>query len=279
MSNLAVHSQERDSKSQALAERLQLPLINAIDQFAGLVLSYKEKKLTLNRPSDRDAGSICVDFNDAKLAYRISQALSREAVVKAVGGCIFRRSDASSAPHVIDATAGLGQDAFILAAAGWQVSLVEQSPIIHALLEDGLQRARNAVWQGPHEQLNVDQEPAARQSRLLADILQRLYLCEAGDSADVLPTLKPASVIYLDPMFPGREKSARVKKNRFLLQQLHGDQGSGKGLLTTALGLAPKVVVKRPRLAQHLDGLQPASSLTGKTSRFDIYVGARKPFN
>ncbi|HDZ09848.1 class I SAM-dependent methyltransferase [Pseudohongiella sp.] len=271
MHKLVIHSQHGDAKSQRLAQQLQLPLVDAADHHDGLMLSYLDDKLTLNRPCDREAGSVCVDFSDAKLTFRLAQALSREAVVKAVGGCVPARTDASSVPHVIDATAGLGQDAFILAAAGWQVSLVEQSPIIHALLEDGLRRARDAVSEATHNHLISD--PAARRAQMLADILGRLQLCTAGDSVDVLPKLKPASVIYLDPMFPGREKTARVKKNRFLLQQLHGAEGSGEGLLTIALGLAAKVVVKRPRLAVPLDGLKPASSLTGKTSRFDIYVG------
>lgn len=277
MNTLVIHSQQGDAKSQRLARQLQLSLVDATDQHDGLVLCYQEDKLTLSRPSNREAGSVCVDFNDAKLSFRLAQALSREAVVKAVGGCVPARTQASSIPHVIDATAGLGQDAFILAAAGWRVSLVEQSPIIHALLEDGLRRARDAASHDTQTHQNT--EPAARRAQMLTDILGRLELCAVGDSAKVLPTLQPASVIYLDPMFPGREKAARVKKNRFLLQQLHGTEGSGEGLLAVALSLAAKVVVKRPRLAAPLDGLKPASSLTGKTSRFDIYVGDRAAVN
>lgn len=275
MINVVVLGLQTDSRSQQLAQRLQLPLISSAAGHAGLMLSYENDKLTLSRPLERDAGAVCVDFMDARLIFRLSQALSREAVVKAVGGCVPMGN--SAAPHLIDATAGLGQDAFILAAAGWQVSMVEHSGVVHALLEDGLRRARDAVAKSVSTRLNT--QPSARQGRILADILRRLHLCEPGDSADTLPTLEPASVIYLDPMFPAREKAARVKKNRVLLQQLHGDAGSGEGLLPIALTLAAKVVVKRPRLAQPLAGLPPASCLTGKTSRFDIYVGARANIN
>lgn len=276
MTRVVIHGEQSDDRSQQLAERLQLPLISTAAGHESLMLSYRNDKLTLSWPLNRDAGVVCVDFTDAGLNFRLSQALSREAVVKAVGGCVPRQSAGSAAPHLVDATAGLGQDAFILAAAGWQVSMIEQSRIVHALLEDGLRRARD-VAQGAGT--GSDTEPSARRARMLADILARLHLCEVGDSADTLPTLKPASVIYLDPMFPAREKAARVKKNRVLLQQLHGEEGSGEGLLPIALNLAAKVVVKRPRLAGALQGLLPASSLTGKTSRFDIYVGARAKIN
>lgn len=261
MSALAIQYDPDNANCEALAQRLSLPLISATDQHPGLLLSYRQNKLTLSQPMLRDAGAVCVDFCDPRLSFRLAQALSREAVVKAVGGCVPRVPASETAPHLIDATAGLGQDAFILAAAGWQVTLIEQSPVIHALLEDGLQRARDPVSLSRQHQ------------RILQGALSRLSLCPAGNSMDMLPSLPPASVIYLDPMFPAREKAARVKKNRFLLQHLHGDQGAGEGLLPLALSLSAKVVVKRPRLAQPLGDVLPASSLTGKTSRFDIYVG------
>lgn len=271
MSRLVILHDPDNPGSDNLAERLNLPLVGASDQHDGLLLSYQNHRLTLSQPSLRDAGTVCVDFCDVRMSFRITQALSREAVVRAVGGCIPKVSGSHRAHHLIDATAGLGQDAFILAAAGWQVSLIEQSPVIHALLEDGLQRARNAV-SGAHDDLSLADQ---RHLRMLSDILPRMQLLEPGDSIEVLPDLTPASVIYLDPMFPTRDKAARVKKNRFLLQHLHGAQGAGEGLLPCALALASKVVVKRPRLAQPLEGVLPASSLSGKTSRFDIYVGKR----
>lgn len=260
MTHLAIQYDPANANSEALAQRLNLPLVSSTDEHQGLLLSYRNNRLTLSQPMARDAGSVCVDFCDSRLAFRLAQSLSREAIVKAVGGLAAKHPDSDATPQLIDATAGLGQDAFILAAAGWQVSLIEQSPVIHALLEDGLQRARAAASAPPHQ-------------RILQKILPRLHLCEPGNSLALLPTLPAAAVIYLDPMFPAREKTARVKKNRYLLQHLHGDHGAGEGLLPLALSLAAKVVVKRPRLAQPLEAMAPASSLTGKTSRFDIYVG------
>jgi 16S rRNA (guanine1516-N2)-methyltransferase len=277
MNELGIQRDDVDDKSELLAERLQIPLVHAPDKHAGLLLSYQNDRLTLSLPSDREAGSVCVDFTDPKLKFRLAQALSREAVVKAVGGCVSRLSDTSAASHVIDATAGLGLDGFILAAAGWQVSLIEQSPVMHALLGDGLRRSHLLVSQVNNDTLQSDR--ALRQLRIFGETLARLHLCDHGDSIDVLPTLPAAAVIYLDPMFPERGKTARVKKNRFLLQRLHGTHGAGQGLLTLSLRLAPKVVVKRPRQAEPLERLKPASSLTGKTSRFDIYVGRAHAVN
>jgi 16S rRNA (guanine1516-N2)-methyltransferase len=222
---------------------------------SGLQLSVEDGRLTLCLPEEPEAGVLYVDFCSAKFNFRRNQPLGSEAVVKAAGGCV----SADSVHHLIDATAGLGEDAFLLAAAGWHVSMIEQSEVVHALLQDGLDRARR------HAQDNRD-------SQLMA-VLDRLKLSECADSAVCMSTLPRAEVVYLDPMFPERLKTARVKKNRYLLQQLHGEEAEGKSLLPIALRAAPKVVVKRPRLASFLAGMQPASSRVGKSSRFDIYVG------
>lgn len=218
-----------------------------------------EGRLCLESSVDPSAGRLWVDFTDPGLTYRRRQALRHEALVKAVGGCRRSGEDAAFDNSLIDATAGLGQDAFILACAGWHVTLIEQSPQVHALLADGLQRALAISEQGTDEQLRT--------------ALRRMQLLAVADSSERLQELDPVAVIYLDPMFPEREKSARVKKNRFLLQQLHGPEARGEGLLEQALRRSRKVVVKRPRLAPVLDGCKPSADISGKTSRFDIYAG------
>ena len=223
---------------------------------AGLALVYHDDILCLMDESDAAAGRVWVDFDHPELHFRRRQALSREFLIRAVGGLRPRQvaRNISGEGHIIDATAGLGQDAFMLACAGWHVTLQEQSEVVHALLADGLQRALRAEDEG------------------LRQVVARMTLCAPGDAVTRLAQLPSAEVIYLDPMFPARDKSARVKKNRFLLQRLHGDEGQGVGLLDTALRLTSKVVVKRPRLAPPL-GRAPSAKIQGKTSRFDIYVG------
>jgi 16S rRNA (guanine1516-N2)-methyltransferase len=137
--------------------------------------------------------------------------------------------------------------------------LCEQSAVVHALLSDGLLRARQQSINSGDSQL--------------ADALQRMMLLPPMDSVSYLQTCDRVAVVYLDPMFPEREKSARVKKNRFLLQRLHEHGAQGDGLLGSALAVAPRVVVKRPRTAPFLDTLKPVGNVSGKTSRFDIYAG------
>lgn len=232
------------------------------------VLFHQQNRLCLGLPDEPDAGILTVDFFDPAILHRISRPLSAESLVKATGS---RPKDAGPHPlatgqrmsesraHLVDATAGLGLDAFILACAGWQVTMVEQSPLIHALLADGLKRGLETASQ-------------ANNKSMLAN-LERLYLMPVSDSLQVLPQLPGAAVIYMDPMFPEREKSARVKKNRYLLQQLHGEEAQGENLLTLALKLAQKVVVKRPQHAHPLDYIKPSGSIHGKTARFDIYAG------
>lgn len=225
-------------------------------------------RLCLRLPDEPEAGVLTVDFFDPAVLHRIRHSNISESVVKAMGP---RPKDAGPHPlasagtlsdyktHLIDATAGLGLDAFILACAGWQVTMVEQSPLVHALLADGLERGLMTAGQ-----LN---------DKFMLESLQRMYLTPVSDSREILSRLPDACVIYLDPMFPDREKSARVKKNRHLLQQLHGDEAQGESLLKLALGLTHKVVVKRPLHASHLDDIKPSGVISGKTARFDIYAG------
>lgn len=260
MNTVAILEQTPDPQIRELARELNLTRVATPADHTGLLLFYQNQRLCLGIAGDNSSGTICVDFTDPKLNFRRQQPLSRESVVKAVGGCV--KQSASTQQHLIDATAGLGLDSFILAAAGWQVSMIEQSPVIHALLRDGLAHARRTAG------LDQAGNPG------LAEVLDRMHLLPPEDSLGLLATLPPARVIYLDPMFPERGKAARVKKNRFLLQQLHGEEAAGDGLLDLAMKLAPKVVVKRPRLAPPLDNKKASASLSGKTSRFDIYVGS-----
>ena len=166
-------------------------------------------------------------------------------------------------PQLLDLTAGLGRDGFILASLGAQVTMIERNPIIHALLADGLYRACD----------KAEEDPA------LAEILQRIKtVCQ--DSVDYLETLTDQQcpdIIYLDPMFPPREKSSKVKKEMQIFHQLVGLDDAGV-LLTAALGKARyRVVVKRPVHAPVLNGREPGYSLKGKSTRFDVYPLQKLP--
>lgn len=173
--------------------------------------------------------------------------LSRELLVRAV------KVKGIGEPLVVDATAGLGEDSFLLAAAGCRVLLFEYDPVIFALLSDALERAKR------------DPETAPIASRMT------LF---PGDSIPALPTLTPhPDVVLLDPMFPERTKSALVKKKFQLLHQLERPCENERALFDAALAAHPKrIVIKRPAKGPYLAGVKPSYSLSGSAVRFDCVV-------
>ncbi|MCP5358096.1 MAG: class I SAM-dependent methyltransferase [Pseudomonadales bacterium] len=233
-----------------LSARLGIPLYDPGEP-CDFLLFYQQGSLCLRQMSDTTVGAVRVDFDNEALYYRQRRQTQPEALLKAAG------IKNGQGIHAVDATAGLGLDAFLLASAGCQVTLFERSPILHALLEDGLRRALQSA------------------EERVRDAAMRMHLVQA-DSVDAIASVTPApELIYLDPMFPERRKSAKVKKHMLLLQQLlHGQGGDRETeLLAVALASAHKrVVVKRPRLAEPLAGRRPSHQLEGKSSRFDVYV-------
>ena len=153
----------------------------------------------------------------------------------------------------VDATAGLGEDALLLAAAGFSVQLFEYDPVIAALLRDALRRAAELPE--------------------LAEIVGRMQLLEE-DSLAALPQLATApDVILLDPMFPERQKSALIKKKFQLLQKLERPCADEIELVNAAVAAHPrKVVIKRPLKGPYLAGRKPSYSLKGKAIRYDCLV-------
>lgn len=187
----------------------------------------------------------------SRMVPRLAQgALSRELLVRAA------RVRGAEAPCAVDATAGFGEDSLLLAAAGFSVELFECNPVIAALLQDGLERAVFTPELA---------DPASRMRVHVGDSIQGLgELCAAGVRPDV---------VYLDPMFPGRTKSAAVKKKFQLLHRLEQPCADEETLVRAALTAATrKVVVKRPVKGPLLAGLKPSSQLKGKAVRYDILI-------
>ncbi len=233
-----------DLAASKWAERLGLP-IEAEAEFA---LQVGREGLQLIELAQNAAGPIRADFVTGAVAHRrLYGGGNGQMTAKAAG------IQPGIRPVVVDATAGLGRDAFVLARLGCELTLIERHPLISALLEDGLQRALADREVGP--------------------IVERMRLI-GGDAIDILSAWngEPPQVIYLDPMFPLREKSALVKKEMRLFRPLAGDDDDAPALLEAALTLAShRVVVKRPRKAPAITGEQPGYVLEGKSSRFDIY--------
>ncbi|AUY36042.1 SAM-dependent methyltransferase [Pseudomonas soli] len=233
------------AQAEAWAQRLGLPLVDEAAEFA---VQLGAEGLQIQQLGPQAPGPVRVDFVEGQAAHRrLYGGGNGQMIAKAVGIAQGVR------PRVLDATAGLGKDAFVLASLGCEMTLIERQPLIAALLEDGLARARGDAEIGPI---------VARMQLLTGNAIERMRAWER----------EAPQVIYLDPMFPHRDKSALVKKEMRVFRPLVGDDLDAPALLEAALALAThRVVVKRPRKAPIIEGGKPSHSLEGKSSRYDIY--------
>ena len=215
-----------------------------------LILGFEEDVLCLRRAGDKEK-PVFVDFVGGKAGHRRKFGGGKgQDIAKAVG------LNKGVTPHVLDGTGGLGRDAFVLATLGCSVTLIERSPVIAALLQGGIDRARLAPE--------------------VAAIANRMKLINE-DSRQAMQTMaaegQQFDVVYLDPMFPHREKSALVKKEMRIFQDLLSGDPDADELLAPAEALAAyRVVVKRPRHAPDLADKEPTYRLEGKACRYDIHA-------
>jgi len=247
-------------KAELLAQQLSLPVINLpqkteqIDNFDFVFLlslaliAENEFRLELHFPKHRFA-PVYVDFQNQSLLYRQKFGGGRQQpLARAIG------LKHGWAPRVVDATAGLGRDAFILASLGCQVHMLERNPIIHALLKDGLRRLK--ISEANTKLANLT---------LSLDLTESLAWLQSFNNA--------IDVVYLDPMYPHRSKSALVKKEMRVLRQLVGDDLDIESVLEFALTKANnRVVVKRPKTATSIGNITPSHSIAAKNTRFDVYI-------
>lgn len=235
-STLSVGFEKHDFSGQALelAKRLGLKVNNTNLPR----LHVTSERIELLMP---EFSPLAVDFSQGTWKRR-HDAGKKQGLVRAC--------KPSSGMQIIDATAGWGRDAALLASFGAKVLMLERSPIMAALLEDGLKR------------MESDSSLVKRLSLKQTDATTFLYDLPEEDYPDV---------IYLDPMHPVRQKSALVKKEMQALQQILGPDEDAQTLIQIAQKRAlHRVVVKWP---QHEKPLTPPSmSLEGKTVRFDVYI-------
>ncbi len=234
-----------------MAERLSLPWC-AHASLAELKLRIDAGCLVLAGDESRYGKPLKADFVEGRASHRRRFGGGRSQLVAKACGLGKRGS-----VHVVDATAGLGRDAFVLASLGAAVLMIERVPAIFALLEDGLIRAAGDV-----------------ETAVIAGRMQ-LALGDAGQQLEALVAKAGFSpeVIHLDPMFPHRDKSALVKKEMRIFRELAGSDDDAPRLLQAALEVAThRVAVKRPRKAPPIEGPPPHHVIEGKTSRYDLYV-------
>jgi 16S rRNA (guanine1516-N2)-methyltransferase len=245
--NIIADSSTQHASAEKLAAELAIPFDASLATDYSLHLTTAGICLQKNNSS---SSPLIIDFTQGKAAYRQQNtSLKREALARALG------LKNHTQPYIVDATAGLGRDSFILAGLGFEITLLERSPIIQVLLEDGIARA----------QQNEKTATAAKRMRLFKNnAIEWLQTREPQERPDI---------IYLDPMFPTRTKSSLVKKDMQIFHDIVGNDDDGAQLLTTALACATqRVVVKRPRLAPTLTDITPTFSHIGKSCRFDVYL-------
>ncbi|WP_386628811.1 class I SAM-dependent methyltransferase [Sulfitobacter geojensis] len=196
----------------------------------------------------RGPAELRVDFVNGPVAHRLRFGGGRgQDLAKAMG------LRGGKTPTIIDATAGLGRDAFLLASLGAEVTLIERSDKMHALLEQGMQRA-------------------AAEGGQLREIIDRMTLLK-GDAKDLLPDLSGESIL-IDPMHPPRKSSALVKQELRQVREIVGSDEDAADLVRAALAKATKrVVLKWPAKADPIEGIRPCThQIIGKSTRYDVFM-------
>lgn len=239
-------------RAEELSKFLSLPVFEgdftkAAEKFSFLLLISKEG-IKLKKLGEKKLRPIMVDFLSGKNIFRKNQGGGKKQLIARAVGIGKKRK-----LKVLDVNAGLGGDAFFLASLGAEVIMLERSPIIALLLEDGLQRAT-----GFFKKEKIDLK------LLNQDALQYLNTINLSSKPDV---------IYLDPMYPVRKKSALGSKEMMILKEMVGEDLDSSAVLSLALKIAlSRVVVKRPKLAPAIGNKKPDLVFFGKSTRFDVYL-------
>jgi len=236
--------------AQELAKKNCLPFIDrSKKENFDYVLTLSSTGLCLEDATSK-LGSLKIDFLNGKLAYRLRHLKNQKQLLANAMGL-----KANFKPTILDATAGLGSDSFILSQLGCPILLLERSPIIFLLLEDALTRILNHPNFPPISIKIINMDALVYLKKIIADM---------ESSPDI---------IYLDPMYPHANKSALVKREMRFLRQLVGDDSDAPELLKLALTCAKqRVIVKRPRLSNYLAEIKSHHSLLGKQHRLDVYL-------
>lgn len=245
-------SDELRHRAETFSLHLDLPQFSDLaDAHSAYVLVYGRDDVQLYQSGKGAAGPISASFVKGKNLHRMRHGGGNgQLIAKAVGLKKGLR------PHVLDVTAGLGRDAFVLATLGCRVDMFERVPVVEELLRHALHRARE------HD------------DAVIRDAVQRMRL-HSGDAIKYLQSARGAvsDVIYLDPMYPDQGKSAAVKKEMRAFHDLVGHNPDDHELLASALEKARyRVVVKRPRKGVEISGPKPSLKVEGKSSRYDIYT-------
>jgi len=245
---VVVLDKQRLQAAQATATRLAAPLLDQLDTEADFQLVYEADRVYL-QSSLIQSGPVYVDFVLGKSAHR-----------RNFGGGIHQPLAKATALNkhknisIVDVTAGYGADAFVLASLGARLTLIERSPVLYTLLNEAIFLATKNP---------ATQEIAHNMQAYCDDSILYLEQLSVPDYPDI---------IYIDPMYPHKQKSAAVKAKMQLLHHLIGPDIDSNKLLAIACQRAKKrVVVKRPKTAEVISKQGLVGSVSSKNTRYDIY--------
>ena len=244
---ITTYQAELYKKCQAISAEYAIPFFqSAASSLPLYLLVLDQEKLALIKTTTKNLKPFYVDFCEGKLAFRKkTMSAKNDLLAKAIGVKKY------SQPLVVDTTTGLGRDSFLLMTLGCKVIMLERNPVLYLLLKDGWRRFAEKF---PEVYAEFDS--------------QLLY----QDAKQFLQTEKKFDVIYLDPMFPARTKSALVKKEMQFLHEIVGLADDTQELFALSIKTAKyRVVVKRPLHAASITELTPSFYYKGKVIRYDIY--------
>ncbi len=249
MSDLPIYIINSSKFAEEIAEKYNLTLCET-PIFPTLAVSDGGTLTLLDSQTQKSI--LGVDFCGGELLHRIKFGGNRSSLLaKAIGA-----KSKSNAPRVIDATAGLGRDAFVLASLGCKVVMFERSRLLFIMLD----RAITVAKENP-----VTSEIASLMELHQQDSIE--YLSSLSGRPDA------ADVIYLDPMFPHEKRKAQIKQEMITCREVVGDDLDAAELFDAAFKTAiPRIVVKRMKSAPFISSVVPSQQFIGKTNRFDLYL-------
>ena len=250
---VSTHILSQIRRARKLSDEFALPICDAADTRCSHQLVYTDNRVQLQE--NPHLGS--PRFTPLSVDYLRGNSLSSRILSTTLKDPLCRAAGLKSGyrPSVIDATAGLGSDGISLAWLGCRVILIERSPVVFALLEDGIYRASS-------------------NASFLERIVSNIQLC-CGNAIEILQQKQyTAETVMIDPMFPEFGKSQMKKKQMRLLRSIVGGDDDSAMLFSSSLGAAKKrVAVKRPKNAHKIaDHPLPSHQVTMKSGRFDVYI-------
>jgi len=242
---------------EQLANHLKVEQIKRLEDASSndLVLLYNKDGLSLV------GGKLVLQADFNNMLSRVKDDMwQHELIARAA-----KLKDETTKLKAMDATAGFGEDSLILAAAGFEVTLYEKDPVIAALLKDCLLRARK---------IPEIKDMVMRMKLVEGDSIKAMLdMAERANSDDNRVVSDMPDLIYLDPMFPERQKSSKIKKKFQLIQKLERPCFDGEEMVNAALSLNPKkILIKRPMKAELLGDRKPEFSYKGTSIRYDCFM-------